>query len=146
MNEFLRNVTKEDIDLLYEWANDKETRKNSFSTNKISYKEHQKWFSDKLSDGSCLQYIYMAGEIPVGQIRLSINGDTAEVSYSVSRAWRGQGYGKRMLDSLQQKIKNEKLPIRILTAKVKPSNEASKKIFSDAGFCKKYELYETAFD
>ncbi|MDE7313407.1 MAG: GNAT family N-acetyltransferase [Eubacterium sp.] len=146
MNEFLRYVTKDDIDLLYEWANDKETRKNSFSMNKISYQQHKKWFSEMLLNDSCFQYIYMAGDIPVGQIRLLIQEDTAEVSYSVDSAWRGKGYGKRMLHSLLQQIKNENLKLRTLTAKVKPSNEASKKVFTASGFCRKYEFYEIAFD
>ena len=41
---YLREATIEDRDLLYEWANDPETRRASFNTDRINYEEHCRWF------------------------------------------------------------------------------------------------------
>ena len=45
MNVKLRTVKKEDVDILYEWANDPITRKNSFSEERIEYITHVNWFN-----------------------------------------------------------------------------------------------------
>lgn len=45
----LRKVTKDDIMLLYNWANDNEVRKNAFNSNYIDINVHKKWFEDKLN-------------------------------------------------------------------------------------------------
>ena len=39
---YLRNNCKDDIDLLFVWANDFSVRQNSFNSKQISYEEHCK--------------------------------------------------------------------------------------------------------
>ena len=48
MQQYLRKATIEDMDLLFQWANDPVVRKNSFSTAEISYEEHTKWYHNLL--------------------------------------------------------------------------------------------------
>ena len=85
---YLRKVEYSDMDLLYKWANDTATRKNSFNSDAISYKDHVRWFNSMMGDDSVLQFIMMNGDTPVGQIRLNINGDEAEIGYSIAEEQR----------------------------------------------------------
>ena len=45
MECYLREAIIEDIDILCKWANDPLVRQNSFSTEKIRYEDHVKWFN-----------------------------------------------------------------------------------------------------
>ena len=50
MNLSLREVNAKDIDLLYQWANDKTVRQNAFHTEQIPYADHRMWFTRNLAD------------------------------------------------------------------------------------------------
>lgn len=141
MCEYLREAAEEDMDLLFTWANDPEVRKNSFSTGNISYEEHKRWFAQLMQDGSRKQYIYMADGEPAGQIRLDLQGDTAEVSYSICAGKRGKGHGKKMIGLLRELLREESC-VRTLTAKVKAGNPASERAFLADGYRKAYTLFE----
>lgn len=141
-NLHLRHALMEDCNLLYEWANDQVVRDNSFHQNKILYKEHAVWFQNKLLSAVSRIYICYHDDIPVGQIRIDIIEDgMAEVSYSVDKKYRLQGYGKSMLILLEDKIKSDFPQVTELIAKVKSDNIASQVIFSDIG----YEEYYTEY-
>ena len=120
----LREATIKDRDLLFEWANDPETRRASFRTEKIGYEEHCRWFERILSDKNELQFILMNQDEPVGQVRLTLEGKNAVVSYSIAPDKRGLGYGKEII-RLTQDLVRERSDIRRLVAQVKPSNLAS---------------------
>lgn len=142
MDEYLREAVEADLDLLFDWANDPEVRRNSFSMAEIAYEEHRKWFLDLLQDGSRKQYIYMADQFPVGQIRVTIQADKAEIGYSICKERRGRGYGKRMLALLQKQLLEDVPGVRTLAARVKGGNTASEHAFLDSGYQKKYTLFE----
>lgn len=142
MDEYLREAVEADLDLLFDWANDPEVRRNSFSMAKIAYEEHRKWFLELLQDGSRKQYIYMADQIPIGQIRVIIQADKAEIGYSICKERRGRGYGKRMLALLQKQLLEDAPGVRTLAARVKEENPASEHAFLDSGYQKKYTLFE----
>ena len=57
MNLSLREVNAKDIDLLYQWANDKTVRQNAFHTEQIPYADHRMWFTRNLADRDVLMYI-----------------------------------------------------------------------------------------
>lgn len=139
---YLRIATEEDMDLLFEWANEASVRANSFSTSMIPYEEHKSWYKRIMSRTDCRQYIYMYGGQAVGQIRVSVSEDVAEVSYSICAGMRGMGHGKNMLQCLSRQMKCDYPQVQKLVAKVKPGNTASAKAFSDTGYIKKYEVYE----
>lgn len=44
----LRKVIYEDYYLLFEWTNDEEVRKNSFSYDKVDIDTHKLWLKNKL--------------------------------------------------------------------------------------------------
>ena len=133
-NCYLRKATKNDLEILFEWANEKEVRKNSIYTNEISFDEHKEWFSNKLKSKSCDIYILCKDEIPIGQIRLDYNGNHAVISYSICSKYRGQGYGRRMLVLAEEKVCQTHKEINIFDAEVKSENIASKKKFEELGY------------
>ena len=142
MEAYLRRVTEQDRDLLFQWANDEDVRKSSFSSGKISYEEHCEWFDKMMKNEQCIQWILEANNQPVGQIRINIDGENAEIGYSVCRERRGEGFGKLMLNLAMQYIQ-ENLPIiKKMVARVKPENIASKKAFVNNGYKVIFEQLE----
>lgn len=135
---YLRNVTQQDIELLFEWANDYAVRKNSFNTEQILFEDHVRWFNKMMSDEDVLQFIMMVDDTPVGQIRFVINKDEAEIGYSIAKEYRGKGYGHKILQLSTALVSEEYPGIHKLIAKVKPDNAASNKLFLN-------EQYEIAY-
>lgn len=142
MGRYLRRATKEDRDLLFQWANDSLVRKNSFSTAKISYEEHVKWFAKILKRDDCIQYIYMDDDCPVGQVRITLKADTAEIGYSICAEKRRLGYGQDLLHLISERVWEEFPNVKKIIGEVKPENTASQKAFLDAGYRETYRVFE----
>ncbi len=134
MKGYLRKADKNDMDLLFQWANDRTVRNNSFSTKQIQYEEHKQWYQNLLNRTDCIQYIYMQELESIGQVRLTINGSVAEISYSICEEKRCMGYGKTILRLLYKQVKEDFPQIKKLIAKVKPENIASRKVFTEVGY------------
>lgn len=132
----LRPARISDMDLIFQWANDDECRKNSFHIEKIDYEDHVKWFQSKLNTKQCDMFIVCRGEMPIGQIRLDYEGKKAIISYSVAKEERRKGYGKIMLQLLEQEVKNQPTKIDTLEGLVKEQNIASQKKFEEMGYSK----------
>ena len=126
---YLRQATSEDMNLLFQWANDETTRQNAFNTEKISLEEHKQWFNDKLTSDKTILYIYCIDNISIGQIRVDIDNNIGVISYSIDSAHRKQGHGSRILEILESTIKREIPNVEILIGKVKNANTASQKLF-----------------
>lgn len=126
----LVEATMEDIDLLFEWSNDSECRKNSFNSEKIEYSEHKKWFLNKMSDANCKIYLYVYNDEKIGQVRLELQESSGLIGYSIKKDYRGQGHGSRILSLLENKLENtDDTKIKYLIGKVKIENLASQKVF-----------------
>lgn len=142
MGYYLKTAQWEDRDLLFAWANDPLVRKNSFSSEQISYKAHEAWYQELLSDPDRRQYLYLQDGIPVGQVRIAAAGDDAKVSYSICAQKRGMGHGKKLLCLLQKQIEQDFPQVKHLVAEIKPDNIASRNAFLHAGYQKTYEVYK----
>ena len=129
-----RLATADDADLLFSWVNDSKVRKNSFSSDDISYDEHIQWFSRVLSSEDTEIFLYLVNEEPVGQVRLKYDDETATISYSIAAKFRGQGFGKQMIHDIAEHIRPLHPEVSTLIAKVKGDNIASQKIFESEGF------------
>ena len=146
---YLREAVKEDMDLLYQWVNDPEVRRNAFHTEQIPYDTHKKWFENVLKDRNVLQYIlmeeYHGVTKEIGQIRLSLDKDRAVIGYSIAEEMRGKGFGSRMVQMAEEKLKEARQEIVVLEAQVKYENKASSKVFEKCGYTvcrkKKYIQY-----
>ncbi|MBE6099365.1 MAG: GNAT family N-acetyltransferase [Anaerovibrio sp.] len=128
-NLYLRPATVDDARLIFEWANDPEVRENSFNTDDILWDDHLAWFNRTLADESTLLFILMKDDAPVGQVRL-VNSDKWQISYSIASVYRGQGYGKLILQLAENELVVEGHGGEKLYAEVKMDNIASQKIFT----------------
>lgn len=128
-----KKISKADISIMFQWANDEETRKNSFHMASISFEEHKQWFEQKIHSNTCEIYIAYRAEKPVGQVRLEYEEDTAYISYSVDKNERGKGYGKKIISSAEQ-ILLDSGKADVIVAKVKFNNISSKKILEQLGY------------
>jgi RimJ/RimL family protein N-acetyltransferase len=69
----LRLADYNDCEMLWQWVNDPDVRKASFSSEKNSWETHKAWFTDKLEDSN--SYIFIAlneNKQPIGQVRFDI--------------------------------------------------------------------------
>jgi ribosomal-protein-alanine N-acetyltransferase len=137
----LREVDEKDCDILFNWANDKDVRQNSFSCEKIMYENHLLWFETKIHNDNCCKFILMDGMVNIGMTYLDVVDGVGKISYSISRDFRGKGYGTIIIEKLEEKIKECELGIHELYAEVKYKNMASQKIFKKLGY-KEYILQD----
>lgn len=133
----LREVRRADRDILFQWANDPETRRQAFHTEPIPYEDHIAWFEHVMTDETVHQYLLCRGDVLLGQIRLNTEDGRALISYSVSPENRGKGYGAEMLRLLERRMASAPLSgITRLVAQVKYGNIASAKTFEKCGYRK----------
>lgn len=128
----IRAVARGDGDLLLAWANDLETRANSFHEETIKPAEHKAWLDTKLSDKRC--WMCLAEDATgrcFGTVRIE-GDDRPTVSISLAPTHRGLGLGERLLSSACAAYPQRKR--RMLRAEVRKENLASKKIFEANGF------------
>lgn len=130
---YLRKATEADAEMLFRWRNDPETRANSFHTEPIPYEEHVAWLVDALHNPAQEIYIFCDGDVPLGQVRLSKEGDAATISYSIDSAYRARGHGKAMLRCVEKLCAKRGTP-KILRGYVKKENIASQVIFGKLGY------------
>lgn len=143
---YLREATLSDVDLLFEWVNGEDVRKNAFDTHTITFEEHSSWFSRLLNDRNQAQYILMRGSKPIGQIRLDIDRSDAEIDYSIANDERGYGYGKLIIGLVIKRVRDDFPEIDRLIGRVKPSNAASFCCFEKNGFKEKFQQLELKLD
>lgn len=128
----LREAKDTDCDILFQWANDGETRQNSFQTNKISYQEHVRWFQGKMKNPACQIFILLRDEKEAGQIRLDWKEDLAEISYVIASEYRGLGLGSEILKLVERYSRG-----KVLLGRVKKGNTASGRCFEKNGYEKR---------
>lgn len=130
----LRAITFSDCDLIYEWASDELVRKNAFNPDKIDYESHKEWFQSKLCSRNTFMYIILAGNAPVGQIRIDIENDCGIIDYSIDSDHRGRGFGKAALREVGENIRKDCPRLKMLIGRVKFDNTSSQKAFESANF------------
>ena len=138
---YLRRADYSDIDLLYLWANDPLVRKNSFQSDFIPLDAHIKWFNNMMIDNSILQFIMMNDSIPVGQVRLNLNGEDAYIGYSIAKEYRGKGYGREIIQLITKTVSLQHPEIKRLIAWIKPDNKASLCLFETEDYHHLYDCY-----
>lgn len=131
----VRHARLPDEALLLAWANDQETRQNSFSPDPIPAEDHRRWFRSRLRDlDGCRLYVVETEEgIPVGQVRFERQDPAWEISYSLAPQFRKRGLGRPLLKAALLKMRSE-YPGALVLGRVKPGNLPSRKIFESLGF------------
>ncbi len=130
----LKKASEHEVNLLFKWINDPVVRAQSLSVEKISYEDHSKWFSKKITDSNCHFYIAYLNDLPVGMIRFDVNCDTSTINYLIDQTQRGKGIGTAIVENGLKKFFHDTVFKGKIFAVVKTSNPASIKIFERLGF------------
>jgi RimJ/RimL family protein N-acetyltransferase len=129
-----RLATAADVDLYYEWANDPDTRQQSFHQASIPYEQHVYWFNRKLSDPTVLLLVFNnEADAPVGQVRFETGNEGAVIGISIDRQFRGQGLAAPMIEAACTYFFINH-PETAVTAYIKSDNMASLNSFQKAHF------------
>jgi UDP-2,4-diacetamido-2,4,6-trideoxy-beta-L-altropyranose hydrolase len=131
----LREANINDCELLFNWANDSEVRKNAVSNKPIAWESHFKWFSLKLASEKSKIFILETNGIPSGQIRYDLLDNEWVIDYSISDKMRGKGLGKIII-KLSLKYFNKES----IKALVHEKNVSSFFVFKALGFLQKGSL------
>ncbi|WP_414471782.1 GNAT family N-acetyltransferase [Microvirga sp. M2] len=118
----IRPVVIGDARVLFDWRNDPLTRAMSRTTDPVEWDRHVAWLTRRLEAPEPHLYIAEVDGRPVGTIRI----DGEEVSYTVTPSERGKGYAVEMLRWARERF-------GMLTAGIKPENEASIRAAEKAG-------------
>ncbi len=126
----LRRTTLTDLEITYQWASNSEIRKFSFNKNPIFRDEHTNWFNNKLhAEDCCFLILENILGTPLGSIRVDLKNSKGTISYLVDPVYQGNGYGKLILQLLEDYISENSLSIASLEGLVMRENKASERIF-----------------
>jgi len=132
----VRRVKEEDLQICFNWANDKTVREQSYNQNPISLKEHTDWFHQNLNDSSVFFYIMELDHKPIAQIRFRVSDNEALLGYLADEKVRNKGLGTSILSKgIGKFIQDFQKPIHIV-GYVKNSNEPSQHSFEKLAFVK----------
>ena len=147
-----RPVVEADMKLLFDWANDEETRKASFSSDPISLETHKNWFENSLKNPDRKMYICCHGEKEVGLLRFDLEkgeAPKAVISYQIAPGVRHRGYGEQMLKAAETSplIAEgwKESDAKEWVAYVKKTNVASLSIFESLGYHKEESEEQVVF-
>jgi RimJ/RimL family protein N-acetyltransferase len=130
---YLRPVTFDDVEPLYQWQSNPQTRRYSNNKSVPQFHEHVAWLRDRLKSVSSLTQMIMHGDEPSGVIRLDPttdeNHDEFIISIYVSPSKYKLGLGRASL-----KMLCEMMDGCLLLAQVHEENDASHALFVSSGF------------
>jgi UDP-2,4-diacetamido-2,4,6-trideoxy-beta-L-altropyranose hydrolase len=142
---YLRKAGPGDCRLVWEWANEPETRSQSFSSDFIPMETHRRWFENRIKDAGCPFYISSnQWDIPIGQARFDMNESKAYISVSLGPEFRGIGLGSRLIRCASKRFMEER-DVKEIWALVKQNNVASIAAFEKAGYGKIGEKIHKGF-
>ena len=129
----LRKTTIDDLMIYFNWANESQTRLQSFSSKPIALTEHQNWFKNKISSPSCHLYLLEYKGIPAGQIRFDIQ-KKAVLSYSIAPEARGKGLSTYLLKKGVEQFKKDRQEKMPIIGYVKEQNIPSNRAFTKLAY------------
>ena len=130
----LRKAIRTDIEMLFQWRNDFETRAASRFTRAVEWDDHVSWFTDRLVDDHAESvWIIQQDSVPVGSGRINRyeDDDRAEVSIVLAPEYRNHGLGR---EAIRQLVDTARAMGRVPVAFVRPENRRSVNTFLAAGF------------
>lgn len=129
----VRDAALSDAPLLLTWANDAETRRQSFSHQVISLEQHLDWLRGILADERRTIYIAERGPESVGTVRFERADDVDVISVTVAPEHRGRGLAASILAAGVARWRDAH-PGSCIRAEIRAGNEASIRAFRRAGF------------
>ncbi len=130
----LHPVDEVDFQLIWGWANDHETRKNSFDSADIPWEAHVEWCLSKMRDPHCRFWLAkIANHDNVACVRIDRLDEKPTISIVVSGDERGNGYGRQIIRAACLEVFSE-CKVDQVYALIKPGNLASVRSFEAVGF------------
>lgn len=137
---YLRNATEEDMTTVFSWQTQPGQRQYSRQPSVPTWEEHCTWWQRKRQDPWSYFQIIMAGNTPVGLIRLdppskdflAMGENYAsgwEISILIDKHQQGKGYAREALLQMTSMFAG-----CLLLAEVNPENLPSVKLFENHGF------------
>jgi UDP-2,4-diacetamido-2,4,6-trideoxy-beta-L-altropyranose hydrolase len=130
----IKRAVEADSKNLFKWRNNPKIRKASKNSDPITWEGHQRWFDAVLTDKNCELIIGTLGNKVVGVIRFDIKDDASEVSIYLVPEGGFSGYGRSLLLSAEQWLRQNRPEIKIIKASVLGENETSKNLFLNSGY------------
>lgn len=130
----LRRARADDVLVYFEWTNDPEVRRNSFSARPILLDEHHDWFARKLASPDVVMLVLEIDSRSLGQIRFDVDGRVALIGFSLSSAARGKGLGSYLLREGISLLRDSHPDVLTVRGLVKADNTPSQRAFVAAGF------------
>lgn len=127
----VRDVELSDAELLFEWANDPDTRLDSFHTEIIAWDTHLSWLKNKLKETNRSFFLFFQDKESIGVARFETKGEIV-IGITVAPHHRGKGLGSLMIQLACSRF-HETNDADVL-AYIKKSNIQSQKSFEKAGF------------
>lgn len=136
----VRPANLDDALFLWELANERDVRANSFNTGPIPWEDHMRWLNARLPDPSTVLLVAIDdGSRPCGQIRFDVQGREAELNYSLAPDARGSGRGAGLIEAGLQYLFENTL-VDAVTALVKIGNTPSLVTFERAGWFREADV------
>lgn len=131
----LRQVSYEDVDLLYSWQIDPLIRRYSHTLKSPSYNEHCTWLKKQLNNVTSITEVIIHDEVPAGLLRFDLAEDLHNVSYVISIYIEPDKYKLGLAKGAIKMLINS-IPFSQLIAEVRSDNNASHALFKSLGFDK----------
>ncbi len=128
--------------MILEWRNDKDSRKNFFNSNIILFEDHKKWYDNYIKDNPNRLLMCKLKDNNVCMVRFDnvYNNESYKVSINMNPDYRGKKLSAKCLgEAIQFFIKHNKWEVWYIYADIKPSNIASMKCFER----NKFVLWDT---
>lgn len=138
----LRQATMGDAEALFFWQTSGGLRRYFRNPANPEWNQHVGWLKNQLTRRDSLLNIILCDDVAVGMLRLdriSCTSSAFEVSILVGRDHHRSGIARAAL-ALSRRL----VPDARLLAEVQSDNEASHKLFKNAGFSKSGDHYELA--
>jgi len=126
----------QDLDTLFNWANDNSVRENSYNPQVIEYGQHINWFNEKINSDRCVIYIFTNDQnTPIGYVRIEKEVEEREalIGIAIDTGKRGKGFGTEMLQIASSDFL-QKNPGYYILAFIMKKNAPSYKTFIKAGY------------
>jgi len=131
----------DDMKDLFKWNNNPLARRNSFRSEPITWKEHERWFNEKLADRFTTIYIFCSETDKIGSVRFEEKQNGVRISVMLNPDYIGKRLGAEFIRKGIDKYIKEKKPNQPIIAEVKGDNLPSKRAFLRAGFMEDHVVY-----
>ena len=140
----LRDMTTDDLRLVFEWRNQERIRNAMYTDHVISWDEHTQWFARVSSDPSNRQLVFEVDGRPVGVVSftdIDVVNQRARWGFYLGESDVARGTGSRM-EFLALNFAFDTLELRRLSCEVFVFNDKVTKLHGKFGFVEEGRLRE----